>query len=103
MFTAFVSAAIWRRRDRESHKRLMLLASVIIIGPAVARLPGPLLLHIAISVLFVALGMAYDRYSRGRIHPVYLWGFALMVLSTLATQAMSRTGAWRAFAEAMIR
>jgi hypothetical protein len=103
LFTAFVSAAIWRRRDRESHKRLMLLASLTVIGPAVARLPGPLLLHIAISVLFVAMGMAYDRYSRRRIHPVYLWGFALMVLSVLARQAISGTAAWRAFAEAMIR
>jgi hypothetical protein len=47
--------------------------------------------------------MAYDRYSRGRIHAVYLWGGALLAISGPATVAVSRTAAWRAFAEAMIR
>jgi hypothetical protein len=90
MFTAFVSAAIWRRRDRESHKRLMLLAYVTIIGPAVARIPLPPLLF-PVSVLFVAMGMAYEFYSRGRIHAAYLWGGALLVISEPARQAMSGT------------
>ena len=103
LFAAFVSAAIWRRRDRESHKRLMLLAYVSIIVPAVARIPGPRLLGLAAVVLFVAMGMAYDRYSRRRIHAVYLWGGALLAISGPATQVISRTAAWRAVAEAMIR
>lgn len=103
VFTTFVSAAIWRRRDRESHKRLMLLAYVAIVGPAVARIPGPPFLGVAVLVLLVAMGMAYDRYSRRSIHPTYLWGGALLALSGPATQALSRTAAWRTFAEAMIR
>jgi cell division protein FtsW (lipid II flippase) len=103
LFAAFISAAVWRRRDRDSHKRLMLLAYVSIIGPAVARIPGPPLLGLAVVVLFVAMGMAYDRYSRRRIHAVYLWGGALLAISGPATQALSGTTAWRAFAEAIIR
>lgn len=103
VFTIFVAAAIWQRRDRESHKRLMLLAYVTIVGPAVARIPGPPLLGVVVSVLFVVMGMAYDRYSRRRIHPVYLWGGALLAISGPATQAIARTATWRAFADAMIR
>jgi hypothetical protein len=103
LFAAFVAVAIWRRRDRESHRRLMLLAYVSIIGTAVSRIPGPPFLALAVSVLFVAMGMAYDRYSRGRIHAAYLWGGALLAISVPAREAMSGTDAWRWFAEAMIR
>jgi hypothetical protein len=103
LFAAFVSAAVWRRRDRESHKRLMLLANLTILGPAVARIPGPPLLGVGISALFLAMLFAYDLYSRRRIHAVYLWGGALLVISGPVTQAISRTAVWRAFAEAMIR
>jgi hypothetical protein len=103
LFAAFVSAAVWWRRDRESHKRLMLLAYVAIVGPAVARIPGPPLLGVGISALLLAILLAYDLYSRRRIHAVYLWGGALLAISGPVTQAISRTAAWRAFAEAMIR
>jgi hypothetical protein len=39
MFAAFVSLAVVFRKGPEAHKRLMLLASMSIVGPAVARLP----------------------------------------------------------------
>jgi hypothetical protein len=67
----------------------MLLAYLTIVGPAVARIPGPPLFGLAVSLLFLALGMAYDRYSRRRIHAVYLWGGALLAISGPATQAIA--------------
>jgi hypothetical protein len=42
MFSAFVVSALVKRRDKESHKRLMLLAYISIVVAAVARLPGML-------------------------------------------------------------
>ena len=42
LFATFVTAALVLRRDRETHKRLMLLAYLSIIVAAVARLPGVL-------------------------------------------------------------
>src|SRR5262245_48271427 len=42
LFATFVVAALRLRRDREAHKRLMLLAYVSLMAAAVARLPGVL-------------------------------------------------------------
>lgn len=42
LFATFVTAALALRRDKEAHKRLMLLAYISIIVAAVARLPGVL-------------------------------------------------------------
>jgi hypothetical protein len=44
LFTAFVIGALVKRRDKETHKRLMLLAYTSIIVAAAARLPGVLAL-----------------------------------------------------------
>src|SRR5688572_29286107 len=42
LFALFVSAALWNRRNKDAHKRLMLLAYISILTAAVARLPGVL-------------------------------------------------------------
>ena len=42
LFATFVTAALARRRDKETHKRLMLLAYFSIVTAALARLPGVL-------------------------------------------------------------
>jgi hypothetical protein len=107
LFTLFVSVAFLKRREREAHKRLMLLAYVSIITAAVARIPGLVglgpLVFFTLSFLFVLLGIAYDRWSRGRVHPVYLWGGALIAVSVPGRLAMSGTAAWHTFAEFLTR
>lgn len=107
LFTGFVGAAIAQRRNKEAHKRLMLLAYVSIITAAVARLPGLFaygpFAFFAVTFVFVLLGAAYDLYSRGRVHPVYLWGGALLAVSVPGRLMLSTTQAWRTFAEAIVR
>jgi hypothetical protein len=102
LFAGFVSAALVARRHKEAHKRLMLLAYVSIITAAIARLPGVLPLgppaFFGISLLFVAAGAIYDFVSRGRIHKVYLWGGAILVVSVPLRLAIASTGAWQSFA-----
>ena len=106
LFSGFVATALWRRRDKEAHKRLMLLAYASIIVAGVARIPGVIVLgplgFFALSFLFVVFGMLYDRWSRGRIHPVYKWGLTVLVLSVPVRLALSSTAAWRSFAEFLI-
>ena len=106
LFTGFVATALWRRRDKEAHKRLMLLAYDSIIVAGVARIPGLIGFgppaFFAASFVFVVFGMIYDRVSRGRIHPVYKWGLALLVLSVPVRLALSSTPAWRSFADFLI-
>jgi hypothetical protein len=102
LFASFVSAALVARRSKEAHKRLMLLAYVSIITAAIARLPGVLALgppgFFALSLLFVIAGAVYDVISRGRVHRVYLWGGAILVVSVPLRLAIANTAAWQAFA-----
>lgn len=107
LFAAFVTAAILQRRDKETHKRLMLLAYVSIIAAGVARLPGVLpygpLVFFGIAYGLSLIGVAYDQWSRGRIHRVYYWGVAVLFISVPARLMISTTGAWRSFAEFVTR
>jgi hypothetical protein len=107
LFAGFVAAAVRARRNKEAHKRLMLLAYVSIIAAATARLPGVLpfgpLAFFGLAFVFVLIAAGYDLASRGRIHRVYLWGGALFALSVPVRLALSQTAAWRAFAELLVR
>jgi hypothetical protein len=107
LFATFVTTAVVLRRDKESHKRLMLLAYVSIIVAAVARLPGVLLwgppAFFGLAALFIVPGAVYDRVSRGQVHRVYVWGGALFVVSIPVRLLISGTAAWRAFAEFVTR
>lgn len=107
LFAGFVSMALLKRREREAHKRLMLLAYVSIITAAVARLPGMLplgpLAFFGLSFMFVVLGMAYDWFSRGTLHPVYAWGAPIIALSVPLRLSVSGTAAWQSFAQWLTR
>lgn len=103
LFTVFVGAAVYLRRKPDVHKRLMLLAYVSILTAAVARLPGVLpygpFAFFGLTYIVLVVAMAYDVASRQRVHPVYLWGGALLVISVPARLFVSSTDSWRRFAE----
>jgi hypothetical protein len=106
LFPSFVAAALYWRRNKEAHKRLMLLAYISIIAAAVARLPcvlplGPLGFF-GIAFIFLVAGVTYDLFSRRRIHPAYLWGGALLVISVPVRLMISGTETWRGIAESMV-
>ena len=105
-FAVFVAAALRMRANREAHKRLMLLAYVSIIVAAVARLPGVLPLgpfaFFGFAFVFILIGIIYDIVSRRRVHPVYVWGGGVLLLSVPLRLVMSRTDAWKSFAQSLI-
>ena len=106
MFAGFVTMALLWRRDKESHKRLMLLAYASILAAPAARLPGMLplgpLAFYGVAFLVVIAGAIYDQVSRGRIHNVYWWGGGLFLLSVPVRLAISGTSQWHAFARFLI-
>jgi hypothetical protein len=39
LFGAFIAVAIWKRNNRKVHKRLMLIANIMLLPPALSRIP----------------------------------------------------------------
>jgi len=82
MFATFVTAALVWRRNKEAHKRLMLLGYVSILNAAIARIPGMPGRYAAIglTLLPIVVGITYDYLSRRRVHKVYLLGGTLLAI-----------------------
>jgi hypothetical protein len=102
-FGTLAAAGLYYRRKPETHKRLMLLATISIVTPAFARIgrlievAGPPL-AIGGTCLLVLICMLYDRRVHGRVHPVFLWVGLLLMLSLPLRFAIGRTDAWLAVA-----
>jgi hypothetical protein len=85
VFTVLIVPALLFRNNADLHKRLVLLATISLIGAATAHLP--LIGHISphayfvVQDSFIVAGIAYDLVSRGRVHHSYLWGGLLIVAS----------------------
>jgi hypothetical protein len=88
-FAAFVGTAIALRRESATHKRLMLLASIAFVQPALARLfvwsplaglaPNPVVGGQVMSLLFLLPLVAHDLATRKRLHPATLVGGASLI------------------------
>jgi hypothetical protein len=107
IFGMCVGAAVRWRGTPVIHKRLMLLGTVGGLVPAaIGRLPvigGHTALLSVTVVLFLAAGPIFDRISRGRMHPVSLWGGLVVFLSVPVRIALGQTDAWRRFAAWLIQ
>lgn len=98
LFATFVWLAIAQRRNSQSHKRWMLLATFNLVTAAIARWPGitPLgpLAFFGLTDLFVIALAIWDFRTRGRLHPVTLWGGVLLIVSQPLRLAVSGTESW---------
>lgn len=124
LFGVFVVAAIASVTRPEIHKRLMLLATITMLPPAIARLffavnvgigaglrPGLGPPRTAESVLMagfitdtlILAGMIYDVRTRGRVHPAYLIGGAIIVAVQVLRVPLSTTQGWYAIADFLAR
>jgi len=99
MFGSFVVVAIAKRRDAQSHKRWMVLASINLLTAAIARWPGVISigappLFFGLTDLFVVAIVLWDLKSRVRVHPATIWGGLLTVASQPARLVVSGTSFW---------
>ena len=109
VFAPLVAAGIYFRRSADTHKRLMLLATLSLLAAAVFRLSrtlpippaldaaGPLYFFGVVD-LFVLVVAAYDLATRRRVHPATIWGGLLIVASQALRLAISGTHGWLTFA-----
>jgi hypothetical protein len=107
VFLTLVAAALYYRRRPETHKRLMLLATISIIDAATARWPIAFVAtsswaYYALADVFVVAALAYDAVWRRSIHPAYIWGGLLMVVAQVLRDVVGKTDAWQAFARLIL-
>jgi hypothetical protein len=109
VFGFLVAAALWNRGRPAAHKRLMLLATLGILTPAVARLPldglrsAGLPAFFAVMIFCVLVVVALDTVRGRRLHPAFGWGAAFLVASVPFRILLSQTEAWGRFATWLIR
>ena len=104
VFAILVGAAFYYRRQPDTHKRLMLLATITLLPAAVARLPfdfiqqaGPLAFF-GLADLFIAPMLIYDIATRGRPHRATVLGGLLLIISHPLRIPIGTTQAWLTFA-----
>jgi hypothetical protein len=101
-FAPFLVAGWVYRQKPEIHKRLMIVATTILVLPAVSRMsflgsPVPIWKFMVVWPLPVYLLMIHDFYRKRAIHPVYLVGVVAMLTMRLILPFGS-SHAWQSIA-----
>ena len=120
LFGGLVAVAIANVTRPEIHKRLMLLATISVMPPAIARLffaftvgigpglrpglapprtVGSVMAPSLVADTLILVGILYDWRTRGRPHPVYLIGGATIVAVQVVRGPISTTQWWYAMAD----
>jgi len=120
-FATFVTLAIMNIRRPEWHRRLMLVATILLLNaplarpfiyflgfhghmPVAAGLPSPpgtldgIPPEDYVINLILLIPIVYDWLKRGRPHLVYLLGGGVTVLMEMLQSPISRTAQWHAIA-----
>jgi len=104
IFGTLVFLAFRARSSPPAHKRLILVATTALTLAAVARWPIPFIQHHPLWVAefctygFLALLLAYDVYSTGKVHRVTIWASAFLIAVQRVRVPLGETAAWHAFA-----
>jgi uncharacterized membrane protein YozB (DUF420 family) len=97
-FTVLLGCAVVMRNRGDVHKRLMMLASLSLLPPAIARIsrwPGlggdlgpcvPIVLLVLLSAM-----VCFDLYTRRNVHRATLVGGGLVVLGIVASTVVARS------------
>jgi hypothetical protein len=98
------AALVWlgwrRRRDAQWHKRLMLGAALLMMDPAIGRLPlapptlGGFVAQSLLALVPYAAMFWWDRRSLGRVHPATWLAFGLAAAALAVRTLLLATGAW---------
>jgi hypothetical protein len=108
-FAILVGTALYLRRRRlDIHKRLMLLAAVNLLAPAIARIPlhfieagGPLAFF-GLTDLCLLACVGFDTVKNRRLHPAFVWSTLLIIASQPVRLMLSGTDIWLRFATALV-
>ncbi len=108
VFAILIGAALYYRRRLDVHKRLMILAAVNMMAPAIARIPlgfisnGGALAFFGLTDICLLVFVAFDTIRHRRLHPVFLWGTLFVIAMQPLRLALGGTETWLRFATALV-
>jgi hypothetical protein len=106
LFPALFGLAIHFRRDPATHKRLMLLATILVVTAGIRRLMRMVGLDgvdqfqsyaVTYALLLLPL-IAFDLIRLGKLHRATAWGTALLIVRHPLHAAIAYTDTWQRFA-----
>lgn len=105
LFAILVTAGVLFRGKPETRKRLMVIASIGIVAPAIARWPAaqsalPLSVILP-QLLLIGAQIVYDVLSRRRVHPATVWGMTLYLIAVAITVPLASSEAGIAFVKSL--
>jgi hypothetical protein len=107
-----IGAILLVTRHREWHRRLMYVAAICLVAPAMTRwtlklpLGSPLLVdllaYVLVTIPFLLALALHDRRATGRIHPATLACVAVVLPMQLSAPWVARTEAWNRVATSLL-
>ena len=100
-FAVLAGAAFALRKKAAAHKRLILLATIVMMAAAFSRFPVQVGGHeFAAYAIYLLLGLMvlYDLWSLHRVHRATIFGVLLIVAYLNFAQPIGQTAAWHRFA-----
>ncbi len=114
-FASLATAAVLIRKKPSAHKRLILLATTIIVGAAYGRWLGDALMNAvgdgfagmlvntyAGTNLLLLAAVIYDQITRGQIHRVYQIAVPVILAGEAATSIIYHSPYWLPIAEMIV-
>jgi hypothetical protein len=108
--TFFIWAMATRQSDPQTHKRMILLATLMLIDAAIARMAwlpfntfpiSYLAVHLYLLLLMVP-GIVYDLVRLGRVHRAWWWGLGLTLPWVVAAEFVWNSPWWFAFGPTLV-
>lgn len=108
VFSGLVAGGYAYRRDPQTHKRLMLCATLLMLQPGIGRIPMPDTvlggeLTTLLAFLLATPLLAWDFAQRGRPHKATLVGLGALGAEQLFRLGVWHTVAWFEFAGFVVR
>lgn len=102
LFAGFVVCAIAIRRRGDFHKRLMLLATLSPLTPAIGRILDAPLPSVLAGDACMLLCFAIDIWLYRRLHPAFAIGAPVIIAATYLAYAGVSTDMWMNFARSLV-
>jgi hypothetical protein len=105
-FIVLYSLAIFRRRQSDKHKRLILFASIAMMLPALGRITQAAgindFLSLPMWVLLMLVPVIYDIKTIKRVHQSTILGITLIIIGLVLTITLMENPTWQGTIESII-